>query len=52
MASRTVSKAENMINNHPRGKAFAFDVNDDKAVEGFITKSDIVVSLLPYTLSF
>jgi saccharopine dehydrogenase (NADP+, L-glutamate forming) len=52
MASRTVSKAENMINNHPRGKAFELDVNDDKAVGGFITKADIVVSLLPYNYHF
>jgi saccharopine dehydrogenase (NADP+, L-glutamate forming) len=52
MASRTVSKAEVMINNHPRGKAFELDVNDDKAVGGFITKADIVVSLLPYNYHF
>jgi len=52
MASRTVSKAENMIQNHPRGKAFELDVSNDKAVEDFITKSDIVVSLLPYTYHF
>ena len=52
MASRTVSKAENMIQNHPRGKAFELDVNNDKAVEDFITKADIVVSLLPYTYHF
>jgi saccharopine dehydrogenase-like NADP-dependent oxidoreductase len=52
MASRTVSKAENMINNHPQGKAFELDVNNDKELEGFISKADIVVSLLPYNYHF
>ncbi|MDH7517722.1 MAG: saccharopine dehydrogenase C-terminal domain-containing protein [Candidatus Thermoplasmatota archaeon] len=49
MASRTVSKAEKMINGHPRGEAFELDVNDDKKVESFVSKADVVVSLLPYT---
>ena len=52
MASRTISKAENMIQNHPRGKAFELDVNDDKKVEDFVSKADIVVSLLPYNYHF
>jgi len=49
MASRTVSKAEHMIDGHPNGEAFELDVNDDKKVEKFVSKSDVVVSLLPYT---
>jgi saccharopine dehydrogenase-like NADP-dependent oxidoreductase len=49
MASRTVSKAEKMINKHPRGEAFSLDVNDDKKVEDLVSKADVVVSLLPYT---
>jgi saccharopine dehydrogenase (NADP+, L-glutamate forming) len=49
MASRTVSKAQQMINGHPQGEAFSLDVNDDKKVEDFVSKADIVVSLLPYT---
>ena len=49
MASRTVSKAEQMIDGHPQGEAFSLDVNDDKKVENFISKADVVVSLLPYT---
>ena len=52
MASRTVSKAENIIDNHPQGKAFKLDVNNDKEVEEFITKADVVVSLLPYNYHF
>ena len=49
MASRTVSKAEKMIDGHPQGEAFSLDVNDDKKVEDFVSKADVVVSLLPYT---
>jgi len=49
MASRTVSKAEDMIHGHPQGKAFALDVNDDTKVEDFVSNADVVVSLLPYT---
>ncbi|DAC73106.1 MAG TPA: saccharopine dehydrogenase [Thermoplasmata archaeon] len=49
MASRTVSKAEEMIHGHPRGEAHALDVNDDKKVEDFVSQADVVVSLLPYT---
>jgi len=49
MASRTVSKAEQMIDGHPQGEAFSLDVNDDKKVEDLVSKADIVVSLLPYT---
>jgi saccharopine dehydrogenase (NADP+, L-glutamate forming) len=49
MASRTVGKAEQMIGGHPQGEAFSLDVNDDKKVEEFVSKADLVVSLLPYT---
>jgi saccharopine dehydrogenase (NADP+, L-glutamate forming) len=49
MASRTVSKAEQMIGGHPQGEAFSLDVNDDRKVEEFVSKADLVVSLLPYT---
>jgi saccharopine dehydrogenase-like NADP-dependent oxidoreductase len=49
MASRTVSKAEQMIDGHPQGEAFSLDVNDDKKVEDLVSKADVVVSLLPYT---
>jgi saccharopine dehydrogenase (NADP+, L-glutamate forming) len=49
MASRTVSKAEQMIDGHPQGAAFSLDVNDEKKVENFVSNADVVVSLLPYT---
>ena len=49
MASRTVSKAEKIINSHKQGEPIALNVSDDAALENLITESDIVVSLLPYT---
>jgi len=49
VASRTVSKAETMIDGHPQGVAYALDVSNDKKVEEFVSKADVVVSLLPYT---
>jgi saccharopine dehydrogenase (NADP+, L-glutamate forming) len=49
MASRTVSKAEQMIDGHPQGAAFSLDVNDDKKIDNLVSNADVVVSLLPYT---
>lgn len=49
MASRTVSKVENIIEGHPRGKAKAVDVTKTGALEPLIPETDLVVSLLPYT---
>jgi len=48
MASRTISKAEKIINGHPDGKAIAFDISKDDFLEELVSKSDISVSLLPY----
>jgi len=49
MASRTVSKAETIIDGHPNGQALALNVNNDKDVENLVKQADVVVSLLPYT---
>ena len=49
MASRTVSKAEKIINSHERGEAIELNISDESKLEKLVTKSDIVVSLLPYT---
>jgi len=49
MASRTVSKAEKIINDHPDGKAIELNVNNDDLLEKLVSESDITVSLLPYT---
>ena len=41
MASRTVSKAEQMIRGHQEGEAFSLDVNDDTKLEEFVSKTDL-----------
>lgn len=48
MASRTVSKAEKIINGHPDGKANELNVKDDEKLERLVSESDLTVSLLPY----
>ncbi len=48
VASRTVSKAEALVNDHPRGKALALNANDDAAMEDLIRQTDLAVSMLPY----
>ncbi|MGD8626679.1 MAG: saccharopine dehydrogenase C-terminal domain-containing protein, partial [Anaerolineae bacterium] len=49
VASRTVSKAESLVEGHPRGKAVALNVKDEKALEDLIRQADLAVSMLPYT---
>jgi len=49
VASRTVSKAEKLVGDHPRGKAISLNVKDDKELEKLISENDLAVSLLPYT---
>jgi saccharopine dehydrogenase (NADP+, L-glutamate forming) len=48
VASRTVSKAEALVDGHPRGKAIALNVKDDAALESLIRETDLAVSMLPY----
>ncbi|MBN1947496.1 MAG: saccharopine dehydrogenase NADP-binding domain-containing protein [Bradymonadales bacterium] len=47
MASRTVSKAQAIIGDHPKGEARALNVNDIEAVEALVAEHDLAVSLLP-----
>ncbi|MEI6747651.1 MAG: saccharopine dehydrogenase C-terminal domain-containing protein [Bacteroidota bacterium] len=49
VATRTKSKAEEMIDSHPNGKAVAWTVEDQPALESMISSHDLTVSLLPYT---
>jgi saccharopine dehydrogenase (NADP+, L-glutamate forming) len=49
VASRTVSKAQELVGSHPRGKAIALLVDDDAALGRLVADSDLAVSLLPYT---
>ncbi len=48
VASRTVSKAEKLIENHPRGTAQQLDVTDQQALRQVISEADVVISLLPW----
>lgn len=47
-ASRTVSKAEKLINNHPKGIATQLNVENHEALKELINKADLVISLLPW----
>lgn len=47
VASRTVSKAEAIVDNHPNGKAFAFDITKDD-LDSVVKEHDLSISLLPY----
>ncbi len=54
VASRTVSKAQALIQGHPRGKAVALDMEavgapiTDGTLGNLIGQADLVVSMLPY----
>jgi saccharopine dehydrogenase (NADP+, L-glutamate forming) len=48
VASRTVSKAEEIVKGHPRGEARAVDISDESALEALIAEHDLSVSLLPW----
>ncbi|MBN1135106.1 MAG: saccharopine dehydrogenase NADP-binding domain-containing protein [Anaerolineae bacterium] len=47
-ASRTVSKAQAIVGNHPQGRAVALSVDDDLALEAAVSQADLSISLLPY----
>ncbi len=50
VASRTVSKAQELVGDHPRGRAVAADVERHPAVIAeLVPQADLVVSMLPYT---
>ena len=49
VASRTVSKAEALVDGHPRGSTSQLDVNNKNGLAAKIKGSDAVVSLLPNT---
>lgn len=49
VASRTRSKAEQLIEGRPNGTAMAFDVSDLDRLEELIPQHDLAISLLPYT---
>ncbi|MFE3845504.1 saccharopine dehydrogenase C-terminal domain-containing protein [Thermoplasmatota archaeon] len=48
MASRTVSKADKIINGHSKGKTLSLNIDDENTLENLISNADLTVSLLPY----
>lgn len=49
VASRTVSKAVKLINNHPRGMAKSLNLKDEGCLRDEILKADIVINMVPYS---
>jgi len=49
VASRTVSKAEKLVGDHPRGEAQPLLVDDTAALKDLISRADLVISMVPYT---
>ena len=50
LADQKIDKAEAIIAGHPNGRAVRMDVKDETLLARQIEQSDIVVSLLPWTL--
>ena len=48
VASRTVSKAQKIVEGYDNGDARQLNVKDEAAVEDLISQADLAVSLLPY----
>lgn len=48
VASRTVSKAEKLVGDHPRGKALPLNVTDTDKLRNLISDTDLAISLVPY----
>jgi saccharopine dehydrogenase (NADP+, L-glutamate forming) len=49
VATRTVSKAEDLLGGAPNGEAVSYDMNDPSQLGPLVGKADLAVSLLPYT---
>lgn len=49
VASRTVSKAVKLIDNHPQGKASELNLKNEEGLKDEISKADIVISMVPFT---
>jgi len=49
VASRTVSKARDLVQGHANGEAVEYDMTDPTQLGPLVGRSDLAVSLLPYT---
>ncbi len=48
VASNTTDRAEELIANHPKGKAVFWEADDVKNLDAMVKEHDVVVSLLPF----
>jgi saccharopine dehydrogenase (NADP+, L-glutamate forming)/spermidine synthase len=48
VASRTVSKAEKLIEGHPRGVAKELNLKSEEALKSEVARADLVISMVPY----
>jgi len=49
VASRTVSKAEKLVDHHPKGKAKELNLKNEDLLKEEISKADLVISMVPYS---
>lgn len=49
VASRTVSKAVKLIDNHPRGIAKELNLKDETGLKEEVQRADLVISMVPYS---
>jgi len=49
VASRTVSKAVKLINNHPQGKAQELNLKNEEGLKKEVSEADVVISMVPYS---
>lgn len=49
VATRTKSKADAMIGNHPNGYSLAWTVDQEDVLDKLVSEHDLVVSLLPFS---
>jgi saccharopine dehydrogenase (NADP+, L-glutamate forming)/spermidine synthase len=49
VASRTVSKAVKLIDNHPQGIASELNLKDEESLKEKIAQTDVVISMVPYS---
>jgi saccharopine dehydrogenase (NADP+, L-glutamate forming) len=49
VASRTVSKAVKLIDNHPRGTAKELNLKDEESLKREVAGADLVISMVPYS---
>ena len=49
VASRTVSKAVKLIDNHPQGTASELNLKDEEGLKEKIAQADVVISMVPYS---